>query len=188
MNVFHCFITLMLVSCFSQDVSSAAPTDAPSIPCSISVSDPVSGLDSISLTVITPGHNCSFTVTSPDAGGDDAECRRGGGEEIETNEIGAERERGEEEVKEEMGANYLGTNETGVEDGGEVFICALDQLEAGTSYQLQIQSQRDEEAANVTLHTSESSQPRQLILNVVIIQSTCCLCLKEQSLSTQTSR
>lgn len=176
-------------------MSSAAPTDAPSIPCSISVSDPVSGLDSISLTVITPGHNCSFTVTSPDAGGDGAECRRrgGGGEEIETYEIGAERERGEEEVKEEIGANDLGTNEPGVEDGGseeggDVFICALDQLEAGTSYQLQIQSQRDEEAANVTLHTSESSQPRQLILNVIIIQSTCCLCFKEQTLSTQTSR
>uniref|UniRef100_A0A3B4UK47 protein-tyrosine-phosphatase n=1 Tax=Seriola dumerili TaxID=41447 RepID=A0A3B4UK47_SERDU len=88
---------------------------------SISASDPVSGLDSISLTVHTPGRDCSFAVTSLDSGADNAECkrRRRGDEEVETNEIGG-RERGEEEEEEEeeTGANSLGTNQLGVEDGG----------------------------------------------------------------------
>lgn len=51
-------------------------------------------------------------------------------------------ERGEEETK----------------DGGEVFTCSLGQLEPGMSYRLQIESQTDDEAANITLQTSESSQ------------------------------
>lgn len=80
---------------------------------------------------------------------------------METKEISGGRGREEEEAKVERGANYLGTNELGVEEGGDAFICALDQLEAGTSYQLQIESQRDEEVANVTLHTSKSSASRQ---------------------------
>lgn len=148
----------IFASCFPrQDLSRAAPTEGQSIPCSISVSEPVSGLDSISLTVNTTGQNCSFTVTSPDAGGDSGECRRRD-EEIQTNEI-----RGAKEVKEvEMGANYLETNQLGVEDGGnkevgDVFTCVLDHLEPGTAYQLLVQSRRDEETANLTLHTSESS-------------------------------
>ncbi|KAL7370550.1 hypothetical protein ABVT39_003709 [Epinephelus coioides] len=149
------------------DVSSAAPTEAQSIPCSISVTEPVSRLDSISLTVSTPGRDCSFTVTSPDAGADGAECRRRtrGDEEIETNEIGG-KEQGEEETKEEeeeeTGANYLGTNQLGVEDGGNketgsVFTCVLDHLEPGTTYLLQVQSQKDEETANITLNTRPSA-------------------------------
>ncbi|XP_038563697.1 receptor-type tyrosine-protein phosphatase beta [Micropterus salmoides] len=140
-----------------RDLSRAAPTEGQSIPCSISVSEPVSGLDSISLTVNTTGQNCSFTVTSPDAGGDSGECRRRD-EEIQTNEI-----RGAKEVKEvEMGANYLETNQLGVEDGGnkevgDVFTCVLDHLEPGTAYQLLVQSRRDEETANLTLHTRPSA-------------------------------
>lgn len=157
------FTSLLLL--LLRDLSSAAPTETHSVPCSISVSESVSSLDSISLTVKTSGPNCSFTVTSPDAGADAAECRRnrgGGDEEEETNEI-REKEGGEvEEAKEEMGANYLGTNQSEVEDGGNkemggVFTCMLDHLEPGTTYQLQIQSQRDEETANITLHTRPSA-------------------------------
>ncbi|XP_031695556.1 receptor-type tyrosine-protein phosphatase beta-like [Anarrhichthys ocellatus] len=156
---------LWFTSLLLRDPSSAAPTEAESIKCSISVSEPVSGLDSISLTVSTPGPNCSFCVSSQDAGANGAECRgrrrEGDKEETETNEIRG-RERGEEEVKEKTGANYLGTNQLGVEDGGdkeggEVYTCVLDHLEPGTAYQLEIQSQRDQETANVTLHTKPSA-------------------------------
>lgn len=157
------FVLLTSVSFLLQVLSSAAPTQNQSISCSISVSEPASGLDSISLTVNTPGHDCSFTLTALDAGGDGAECRRRrrGDEEMETNEIGG-REQGEEreEAKVETGGNYLGTNQLGVEDGGnkeggDVFTCVLDQLEPGTWYQLQVQSQRDEETANITVNTSK---------------------------------
>ncbi|XP_068590186.1 receptor-type tyrosine-protein phosphatase beta [Cebidichthys violaceus] len=155
---------LWFTSLLLLDPSSAAPTETQSIKCSISVSEPASGLDSISLTVSTPGPNCSFSVSSQDAGADGAECRRRrreGDEEVENNEIGG-RERGEEEAKEETGANYLGTNQLGAEDGGDkegggVFTCVLDHLEPGTAYQLEIQSQRDQETANVTLHTKPSA-------------------------------
>ncbi|KAI3366824.1 hypothetical protein L3Q82_009233, partial [Scortum barcoo] len=145
------------------DLSIAAPSEGPAVPCSISVSDPVSDLDSVTLTVNTPGQDCSFNVTS-DAGGDAAECRRRtrGDEEIETNEIGGRERGGEKEVKEET-AEYLGTNQLGIEDGGnkdggnkgggDVFTCVLDQLEPGTTYELQVRSRRDKEAANVTVNT-----------------------------------
>lgn len=158
------FVLLTSVSFLLQVLSSAAPAENQSVSCSISVSEPASGLDSISLTVNTPGQNCSFNLTALDAGGDGAKCRRRrrGDEEIETNEIGG-REQGEEreEAKEETGANYLVTNKLGVEDGGnkeggDVFTCVLDQLEPGTSYQLQVQSQRDQETANVTANTSKT--------------------------------
>lgn len=159
------FVLLTSVSFLLQVLSSAAPAENQSVSCSISVSEPASGLDSISLTVNTPGQNCSFNLTALDAGGDGAKCRRRrrrGDEEIETNEIGG-REQGEEreEAKEETGANYLVTNQLGVEDGGnkeggDVFTCVLDQLEPGTSYQLQVQSQRDQETANVTANTSKT--------------------------------
>ncbi|XP_042369811.1 receptor-type tyrosine-protein phosphatase beta-like, partial [Plectropomus leopardus] len=146
-----------------RDLSSAAPTEAQFSPCSITVSEPESKLDSISLTVTTPGQNCSFTVTSADTGADGVECRRRreGDEEIETGEIGG-KERGEKETKEETGPNYLETNELGVEDEGnketgDVFTCVLDHLEPGTTYQLQVQSQRDEETENITLHTTPSA-------------------------------
>uniref|UniRef100_A0A8P4GG41 protein-tyrosine-phosphatase n=1 Tax=Dicentrarchus labrax TaxID=13489 RepID=A0A8P4GG41_DICLA len=145
-----------------RELSSAAPTEGQTITCNISVTKPESGLDSVSLTVNTPGLNCSFTLTSPDAGGDGECSRRGDEEVIETNEIGG-RERGEEEeVKEETGANYLETNQLGVEGGGskeagDVFTCVLDHLEPGTAYELQVRSQRDEETANITLHTRPSA-------------------------------
>lgn len=58
---------------------------------------------------------------------------------------------------EETGANDL-MIEVKERREGEVFFCTLDQLEPGTSYQLQIESQRGDEVANVTLQTSESSQ------------------------------
>lgn len=156
------FVLLTSVLFLLQVLSSAAPAENQSVSCSISVSEPASGLDSISLTVNTPGQNCSFNLTALDAGGDGAKCRRRGDKEIETNEIGG-REQGEEreEAKEETGANYLVTNQLGVEDGGnkeggDVFTCVLDQLEPGTSYQLQVQSQRDQETANVTANTSKT--------------------------------
>ncbi|XP_071358244.1 receptor-type tyrosine-protein phosphatase beta-like [Trachinotus anak] len=168
------FTSLLLLL---QDVSSAAPTDQP-VPCSISVSEPVSSLDSISLTVHTPGRDCSFIVTSLDSGADHAECRRKrrGDEELETNEIGG-RERGEEGARgrqEETGANSLGTNQLGGEDGGskgveDVFTCVLDHLEPGTAYQLQVQSQKDNETENLTLHTRPST-----VSGLAVTSRTCC--------------
>ncbi|GAA6227007.1 receptor-type tyrosine-protein phosphatase beta-like [Lates japonicus] len=172
------FTSLLLL--LLQDVSSAAPTEDQSVPCSITVSEPVSSLDSISLTVNTPGRDCSFILTSLDAGADNAECRRSsrGDEELETNEIGG-REQAEEEVKERQekekrGANYLGTNQLGVEEGGDegvedVFTCVLDHLEPGTAYQLQVQSQKDEETTNLTLHTRPSA-----VSGLAVTSRTCC--------------
>uniref|UniRef100_UPI0037E94D6D receptor-type tyrosine-protein phosphatase beta n=1 Tax=Semicossyphus pulcher TaxID=241346 RepID=UPI0037E94D6D len=158
----HSFLCcLVFTSLLLQDQSGAAPAENQSIICSISMSEPESRLDSISLTFNTPGHNCSFTVSSPDTGADAVECsRRRGDEEIETNEIGGKERGEEEEVKEET--SYLGTNQLGVEDGGnkeagDVFTCVLDLLEPGTAYELQVRSQRDEEAANITLHTRPSA-------------------------------
>lgn len=132
-----------------------------SSPCSVSLSEPASSLDSISLTVSTPGQGCSFTVTSADT--DATECRRR--EELETNEVGSRRQ-GEGEVVEGKveggsGSNLLGTNQPGIQDQGntgtsEVFTCVLAHLEPGTAYHLQVQSKRDEESANITVHTSKS--------------------------------
>ena len=140
----------------SQDGIRAAPTQDQS-PCNISVSEPVSSLDSISLTVNTSGWNCSVLLTSPDAGGDHGECRRR--EHQQTNDTGAGG-RGEAEDKvEEVGSNYLGTNRSaggGNETVEDVFTCVMDHLEPGTAYQLQVRSQRDEQTENVTVHTSES--------------------------------
>lgn len=117
-----------------QVVSSAAPTEHPasSAPCSISVSGSASGPNSISLTLTTAGLNCSFSVASPDVGTDASECRRVTERELQGNET--ERPRSA---------------------GGGVFTCALDHLEPGAAYLLQVQSQTDDESANVTLHTSE---------------------------------
>ncbi|XP_034535170.1 receptor-type tyrosine-protein phosphatase beta-like, partial [Notolabrus celidotus] len=159
------FCCLWFTSLLLQDLSRAAPAESQSAPCSISVSEPESNLDSISLTINTPGHDCSFTLTSPDTGADGAECKNrittSGHEEVETNEI-KEKEHTEEEVKEEKEGNYLGTNQLGVEDGGNkeaggVFTCVLDHLEPGTAYLLQVQSQKDEETINITVHTRPSA-------------------------------
>lgn len=126
------------------------------------MSEPESHLDSVSLVVTTPGHDCSFTVTSPDTGADGATCKKrlrtSGNEEVETNEI---KDKTEEEVKEQKGGDFLGTNQLGVEDGGNkeagsVFTCVLENLEPGTAYLLQVQSQKDNETAEITLHTRES--------------------------------
>uniref|UniRef100_A0A3Q3J1B7 protein-tyrosine-phosphatase n=1 Tax=Monopterus albus TaxID=43700 RepID=A0A3Q3J1B7_MONAL len=126
---------ISLVSC--QDVSSAAPTEDQSVPCSISVSEPVSSVDSISLTVTTPGQNCSFTVMSLDTGADGAKCRRRGDKELKNEIRGRERGEEEEEAKEKQEGrerNYLRTNQLGVEDEGNkdvsnVFTCVLGHLE-----------------------------------------------------------
>ncbi|XP_077956952.1 receptor-type tyrosine-protein phosphatase beta isoform X2 [Gasterosteus aculeatus] len=133
-----------------HDPSGSAPTESHS--CRISVSEPASDVDSISLTVSTPRPNCSFAVSSQDAA---AECvRRGaGGQGAETNETGG-RERGKEE---RMDGNLTGVQHVGSNEGGGVFTCVLDHLEPGTAYKLEIQSHRDQEAANVTLHTKPSA-------------------------------
>ncbi|XP_058481071.1 receptor-type tyrosine-protein phosphatase beta [Solea solea] len=163
-----------------QDVSSAAPAGNQTAPCSISLSEPVSHLDSVSLTVNTTGQNCSFIVTSLDAGADYAECRRRRkwDEEFGTNDIGGGGPG--EEVKVGMGSDYLVTNQS-VEDGGnttageeeveveEVFTCVLDQLEPGTAYQLQVHSLTDGESANITLHTRPSA-----VSGLVVTSRTCC--------------
>ncbi|XP_059181909.1 receptor-type tyrosine-protein phosphatase beta-like [Centropristis striata] len=156
------FTSLLLL----LDLSAAAPTEALNASCSISVSGTESNMDSVSLTVSTPGTHCSFSVSSPDTGAEGAECRRrggGGGEEVETNEIGGGEEK--EVKKEEKGADFLGTNQLGEEEEDEerrkevggVFTCLLDQLEPGTSYQLQVQSKTDQESQNISLHTRPSA-------------------------------
>ncbi|XP_065807376.1 receptor-type tyrosine-protein phosphatase beta isoform X1 [Labrus bergylta] len=158
-----CFTSLLLL----QSLSRSAPTENQTLPCSISVSEPLPELDSISLTVSTPGHDCSFTVTSPDTGADGAECRlrkrrrRRRSVVEETNEI-AVQQRGKGEGKEGTGGNYLGSNQLGDEDGGNkeaggVFTCMLDHLEPGTAYLLQVQSRKDGETMNLTLHTRPSA-------------------------------
>ncbi|KAM9335025.1 receptor-type tyrosine-protein phosphatase beta [Symphorus nematophorus] len=159
------WVTSLLLLLLLRDASRAAPTDAQSTSCSISVSEAASGLDSVSLTVRTPGHNCSFTLTAADAAGDAAECRRRrrkGDEAIETNEIGGGSEVKVEEKEEDRGGADLGTNQLGVEDGGhketgDVFTCELGQLEPGSVYLLQVRSQGDNETANVTLQTMPSA-------------------------------
>lgn len=122
-----------------QDGSSVALTQAPPLPCSISVTEVTPGLDWVHLRVITPGQNCSFTLTSLDSGEDGGECRR---------TRGATETRG---GPEEGGSGLQGGE--GEEAG---FICTLDHLEAGTSYQLQICSQMDERVENVSVATSKS--------------------------------
>ncbi|XP_030575933.1 receptor-type tyrosine-protein phosphatase beta [Archocentrus centrarchus] len=154
--------TSVLLLLLLQDVSSTAPAEehVASFPCSISLSEPTSSLDSISMTVSTPGQNCSFTVTSPDTDG--TECRRREEPELETNEIGSRRQGEGEVVEEGSRADHLGTNQLGIEDEGnkgvrEVFTCVLDHLEPGTTYHLQVRSKRDEESANITVHTKPSA-------------------------------
>lgn len=112
-----------------------ALTQAPPLTCSISLSDLSPGLDSVSLKVTTPGQNCSFTLIPLDSGEDGSECRRTRG--------------GPEEV---------GGDLQGQEHGG-VFICLMEQLEAGTSYRLQIRSQDDQHVENITIATSKSRPP-----------------------------
>lgn len=117
-------------------------TQAPPLTCSISVSDLSPGLDWVRLKVITPGHNCSFTLTSLDSGEDGSECRRTAG--------------GREELEEEMGGNQLGSGIPQGQERGGVFTCLMDHLEAGTSYRLQIRSQDDHHVVNITMATSKS--------------------------------
>ncbi|XP_029901748.1 receptor-type tyrosine-protein phosphatase beta-like isoform X2 [Myripristis murdjan] len=176
---------LWLISGLILDVIVAAPSEEPSPPCNVSVSAVSSRLDSISVTLSTPGRRCAFSVMSPDAGTEAAQCTAGGGgrggggggggEELGTNEI-AGKELGEEETRggqEETGGHDLGTNEVeggedagnegaGGEDGGKegaggVFTCVLEHLEPGTAYQLHISSQSDQQGANLTLHTTPSA-------------------------------
>lgn len=130
-----------------QDVSSVALTQAPPLPCSIAVTEVTPGLDWVHLRVITPGQNCSFTLTSLDSGEDGGECRRTRG------------------ATEEGGSGLQGGE--GEEAG---FVCTLDHLEAGTSYQLQIRSQMDERVENVSVATSKSRPsipPRSTALSCV---------------------
>lgn len=131
-------------------MSSAAPSEAPSAsdPCSISVSTLASSLNSVTLTLSTPGQNCSFWVASPDVGVDFSACRRIPGRGLWGNETvgGLEEESGPSEQL--HGGNSSRT---------EVFTCVLDHLEPGAPYQLLVRSQTDDESANVTVHTSEFS-------------------------------
>ncbi|XP_012724109.2 receptor-type tyrosine-protein phosphatase beta [Fundulus heteroclitus] len=146
---FSCCLGFTSLLLLLQVVSSAAP---PEDPCSISVSGSESSLSSVSLTVSTPGQNCSFSVTSPDAGADASDCRRTPERERRRNETvgGQEADRATEppRVEGEEGGNG---------SRSEVFTCVLDHLEAGAAYQLQVWSQTDDESANVTVHTRPSA-------------------------------
>lgn len=106
-----------------------ALSQAPPLTCSVSVSDLSPGPDWVSLKVVTPGRNCSFTLVSLDGGEGGGECRRGGAE---------------------VGGDPRG--------GGGVFLCLMDHLEPGTSYQLQLRSQ-GHQVLNVTVATSKCPPP-----------------------------
>lgn len=120
-------LTLTSVSSSCQvGIRAAPPEDHAAASCSISVSDAVSSLDSVSVSVSTSGLNCSFNLT--DSRGDGAECVRIQGEE------------------EERRNRTDGSSRT-------AFLCVLDHLEPGTSHLLQVRSQTDGESANVTVNT-----------------------------------
>ncbi|XP_038161140.1 receptor-type tyrosine-protein phosphatase beta isoform X2 [Cyprinodon tularosa] len=157
---FCCCLRFTSLLLLLQVVSSAAPTEDPaaSVPCSLSVSGSESALNSVSVTVSTPGHNCSFSVTSPEVGADVSECRRIPEWELWRNKTVEERE----EVRGATAAPtaqllLLGGEEGGNSSRAEVFTCRLDHLDPGTAYQLQVQSQTDNESANVTMHTRPSA-------------------------------
>ncbi|KAM9327847.1 receptor-type tyrosine-protein phosphatase beta [Pholidichthys leucotaenia] len=165
---------LLLLLLLLQDLSSAAPTEGnttaavSSVPCSIFITEPVSNLDSVSLTVRTPGDNCSFIMTSPEAGADATDCRRRnkGEEGLRTNKVGED----ELVVKEESyrGTSQLRVNDEESNETREEFTCVLDHLEPGSAYLLQVQSQRDEESANITVHTMPSA-----VIHLMVTSRTC---------------
>ncbi|XP_061662406.1 receptor-type tyrosine-protein phosphatase beta isoform X2 [Syngnathoides biaculeatus] len=120
-----------------QALSGSVPADEASDACDASIRDAASAWDHVRLTVSGQGRNCSFAVSSPDAGVEDARCER----------------RKSDAAKEEA-------NSTGSERSG-VFVCELRHLEAGTAHVLRIQSGAERQLANVTVHTSPSA-PRGL--------------------------
>ncbi|XP_041833313.1 receptor-type tyrosine-protein phosphatase beta [Melanotaenia boesemani] len=182
-KVYGFFSSLLLL--LLQEVITAAATVNHVVPCSISVSETQSSLDSISLTVSTAGHDCLFYVTSPDAAEETSPCRRRNREE-EPNEIS-----GMKQGEDERGANYLETNQLhgGGDDGGnnstrEVFTCVLHHLEPGTAYQLQVRSQRDGESAEVNVQTMPSA-----VVGLAVTSRTCSsLSLSWQAGSGRTQR
>ncbi|XP_068162666.1 receptor-type tyrosine-protein phosphatase beta [Antennarius striatus] len=115
-----------------------AMADVPIMLCSVSGCEAVPGVNTVLLTITTAGGNCSFTLTSPEAGGDDVACRRGGDDWTGANATAAGEGLGNQEV-------------------GQVFTCVLEHLEPGTSYRLLVQSQTDGETANITVHTKPSA-------------------------------
>ncbi|XP_028305294.1 receptor-type tyrosine-protein phosphatase beta [Gouania willdenowi] len=123
-NVYFLGLVVLL-----QGGINAAPTDDDPVipmPCSFQVSETQSSLYSVSLTVQTLGNNCSFTIMSEDSGREKVQCGREDG--------GNKEKRG------------------GAKDVGELFTCTMDHLEPGTPYLLQVESQTNEEAANLTVH------------------------------------
>ncbi|XP_022067914.2 receptor-type tyrosine-protein phosphatase beta [Acanthochromis polyacanthus] len=149
-QVKRCFLFVSVLLLQLQDLVAPAPADElrSSSSCNFSLSEPESGLDSVSVTLTTSGFGCSFVVSSPDAATDETDCRRrregDGGEDLETNEI---RE------------DHLGTNQSveATRKPMDVFTCWLNHLEPGTEYLLQVQSKRDDEAANTTVQTKPSA-------------------------------
>ncbi|KAM9846095.1 receptor-type tyrosine-protein phosphatase beta [Aulostomus maculatus] len=170
------FLFCLLLTWLLQlpDAGRSAPTELPLVPCSISVSESASSLDSLSLTVRTPGQNCSFIVMSSDTGADGAQCqkRRGrGDDELETNEIARVelREGDEREFVANLGTNMQEGKDGGNQQGAGIYTCVLHQLEPGTAYQLQVASQSDEEAVNLTLHTRPSA-----VVGLAVSSRSCC--------------
>ncbi|XP_011489637.1 receptor-type tyrosine-protein phosphatase beta isoform X1 [Oryzias latipes] len=131
-----------------QDGIRASPPEdhAASLPCSISVSEVVSGLDSVSVSVSTAGLNCSFNLT--ESRGDGAECLK------------------IQEAEEEVEGRRNQTS--GSRSSRNMFLCVLDHLEPGTSYRLQVESQTDAESANVTVNTRPSP-----VVGLAVTSRTC---------------
>ncbi|XP_061524236.1 receptor-type tyrosine-protein phosphatase beta isoform X2 [Phycodurus eques] len=123
-----------------QALSGSVPADEASDACGVSVRDVASAWDRVRLTVSARGLNCSFAVSSADAGAEDIQCKR-------------RRSDGEPGWKAE--ANLTGSEGPGVQNG--VFTCELRHLEAGSAYVLRVRSGDKRQVANVTVHTSPSA-------------------------------
>lgn len=149
---------LLLLQTWLHPVHTEAPEDS----CVFDVSKQDSGLDYISLTLTTLGRDCSFKISSPEADTDGNECKRTTEDyQIEINQIESNGTRNENK---ELKHKHLTINEQGENSGGnnvEVFFtCRLEHLEPGSAYQLQIHSQADGKAQNLTIHTSPSAVDR----------------------------
>ncbi|XP_033845040.1 receptor-type tyrosine-protein phosphatase beta isoform X2 [Periophthalmus magnuspinnatus] len=130
--------------------------------CVFDVFEKKSGLDYISLTLTTTGHDCSFVISSPEAETDGVECpKTTESNQIENNQIKSTNKAQRSNKSEELKHDYLATNELGDNNGknneGAVFTCRTEQLEPGTAYYLQIHSPRDRQVQNFTIHTSPSA-------------------------------
>lgn len=128
--------------------------------CVFDVSKEDSQLDHVSLTLITSGPDCSFTVSASGTDIDSYECKKI--TEISQTETNQTENNGPTDIEtEEEKHEHLETKDLGGNNGSSksrmVFTCRLEHLEPGTAYQLQILSHPDGKVHNLTTHTSPSA-------------------------------